>query len=269
MKHFEESEGRGSLAAESKSALLAGGAGGIGLGIGSSLGRRGWRLALADSDENRLNQATTELSGEATTVAAFQTDLTSGSEVQAMVQRAESSIGPVDLLINAAGILRTNRFLDISEDEWDAVLAANLKSTFLTCRAVLPGMVQRGGGVIVNVSSIAARHYTTAHVHYAAAKAAVEALTRDLAYEVAPHGVRVVCIAPGPIATPMNQSGLPEELEKALTASLRIGRFGTPQDIGEAVAYLASDAASFVTGTTLTVAGGSDLSVFDPHRVAE
>jgi NAD(P)-dependent dehydrogenase (short-subunit alcohol dehydrogenase family) len=154
--------------------------------------------------------------------------------------------------------------LEHSEADWDLTLNVNLKSVFLCCQRVLPVMIQQRRGVIVNIASMAAFHFTIPHVPYAAAKAGVVALTRDLAFEMMPYGIRVNAIAPGGIDTPLMDFGLSPQQKankEAFGRTFPLGRIGQPQDIGEAVVFLASDAASFITGETLPVCGGMDLRV--------
>ena len=149
--------------------------------------------------------------------------------------------------------------LEHTIEDWDRVIAVNLRGVFLCTRAVLPAMIRAGRGNIVNLASIAAFHATTPHVSYAASKAAVVAFTRDVAYEVAPHGIRVNAVAPGPIETPMTAGLLDKDMKDAISRAIPLGRWGDPQDVAAAVAYLASDEAAFVTGATLAVSGGADL----------
>jgi 3-oxoacyl-[acyl-carrier protein] reductase len=147
-----------------------------------------------------------------------------------------------------------------TEEEWDRVLDVNLKGVFLCCRHVTPEMIARKHGAIVNIASIAAFHVTVPHVPYAASKAGVVALTRDLAYEVGRLGICVNAIAPGPIETPM-VGIISDEQRQAIAKNILLGRMGQPEDIGNAAVFLASDAASYITGATLPVSGGTDLKV--------
>jgi 3-oxoacyl-[acyl-carrier protein] reductase len=189
------------------------------------------------------------------------TNVAQASDVQRMVQQTIEHFGKIDILVNNAGTLVVRPMVEQSEADWDRVLDVNLKGVFLCCRQVLPEMIARKRGAIVNIASIAAFHVTVPHVPYAASKAGVVALTRDLAYEVGRLGIRVNAVAPGPIETPMAQIVSPEQRE-AMAKSILLGRMGQPEDIGEAVVFLASDAASYITGVTLPVSGGTDLKVF-------
>ena len=178
-----------------------------------------------------------------------------------MVQQTIERFGKIDILVNNAGMVVVKPMVEQTEADWDRVLDVNLKGVFLCCRHVLPEMIARKRGAIVNIASIAAFHVTVAHVPYAASKAGVVALTRDLAYEVGRLGIRVNAIAPGPIETPMARI-VSAEQRQAIARNILLGRMGQPEDIGEAVVFLASDAASFITGATLPVSGGTDLKVF-------
>jgi 3-oxoacyl-[acyl-carrier protein] reductase len=188
------------------------------------------------------------------------TDVSRADDVKRMVQQTIARFGKIDILVNNAGTLVVKPMVEQTEEEWDRVLDVNLKGVFLCCRHVLPEMIARKRGAIVNIASIAAFHVTVPHVPYAASKAGVVALTRDLAYEVGRLGIRVNAIAPGPIETPMARI-VSDEQRQAMARSILLGRMGQPEDIGEAAVFLASDAASFITGATLPVSGGTDLKV--------
>lgn len=248
---------------DGKVAIVTGAGGGIGAGIVEALSRAGASVVLSDFDEEKLAaaEAVAAAIAGAAPVAAIAADVTDRAAVAALVAGTIERFGRLDCLVNNAGVLRTGPFLGISDEEWDLVLRSNLTSAFICMQEALPGMIERGSGAIVNIGSVAASHYTTPHVHYAASKAGMEALTRDVGYEVAPHGVRVNAVAPSGITSAMNQQGLAEGTRKALEAAIVVGRWGQPIDIGDAVVFLASERASFVVGTTLTVAGGSDLNI--------
>jgi 3-oxoacyl-[acyl-carrier protein] reductase len=188
------------------------------------------------------------------------TDVSRADEVKRMVEQTVERFGKIDILVNNAGTLVVKPMVEQTEEEWDRVLDVNLKGVFLCCRHVLPEMIARKRGAIVNIASIAAFHVTVPHVPYAASKAGVVALTRDLAYEVGRLGIRVNAIAPGPIETPM--AGIvSDEQRQAIAKNILLGRMGQPEDIGNTAVFLASDAASYITGATLPVSGGTDLKV--------
>jgi 3-oxoacyl-[acyl-carrier protein] reductase len=188
------------------------------------------------------------------------TDVSRAEDVKRMVQQTLDRFGKIDILVNNAGRVVIKPLIEQTEADWDRVLNTNLKGVFLCCREVVPQMIARQRGAIVNIASIAAFHVTVAHVPYAASKAGVVALTRDLAYEVGQQGVRVNAIAPGPIETGMTRI-VSDEDRQARARNILLGRMGQPEDIGETAVFLVSDAASYITGATLRVAGGTDLKV--------
>jgi NAD(P)-dependent dehydrogenase (short-subunit alcohol dehydrogenase family) len=239
-------------------AIVTGAAQGIGLGIATALLERGATVFLADVDEDRLAAAPASLGPLAARSQTVVADVADGAQVARLVREAEAVHGSVDILVNNAGVLVAKTLVEHSEEDWDRVCGVNLRGPFLCMRAALPGMIAAGRGSIVSMSSIAAFHTTTEHASYAASKAALAALTRDVASEVAEHGVRVNAIAPGPIETPMTRRVVEDEAAGKVPA-VPLGRMGMPADIAAAVAFLVSDEASFVTGVTMAVAGGADL----------
>jgi NAD(P)-dependent dehydrogenase (short-subunit alcohol dehydrogenase family) len=181
-------------------------------------------------------------------------DVTDKASVARAVATAENEMGPVDILVNNAGIWIIKDFLDYTDEEFDRTLNINLRGTWLFMKAVAPGMVERKRGVIVNLASVAAYTWTVAHAPYAASKAGVVALTRDVAFELAPHGVRVNAVAPGSIVNPRRGQ------DRGPTKGQPLGG-GRPEDIAAAVRFLCTDAARYIIGQTIRVAGGGDLSV--------
>ena len=171
------------------------------------------------------------------------------------MQQAESALGPIDILVNNAGITRDGLALRMKDADWQAVLDVNLTAAFRLARAVLRGMMRRRSGRIINISSVSGLLGNPGQANYAAAKAGLIGMSKALALEVATRGITVNCLAPGFIETAMTDA-LPEAVRDDALARVPMGRFGTPQDIGAAAVYLASDEASYVTGQTLTVAGG-------------
>lgn len=245
-----------SLAA--KVAIVTGAAQGVGFGIAQCLARAGANVVAADIEADRLQRCITEIEREGGTAHGIGVDVSNADSVAEMTNSAVERFSRIDILVNNAGVIVVKPLDDQSELDWDRVIDTNLKGTFLCSKAVLEQMTRAGGGSIINLCSIAAFGFTTPHVPYTASKAGVHALTRDFAYELAERGIRVNAIAPGPIETPMFDS-LSQAQKDAHAAKVPLRRLGQPEDIGAAVVFLASDAASFITGVTLPVAGGSDL----------
>ena len=261
-EHQAASVGHGSMLKQ-RVAIVTGSAQGIGLAIARTLAEYGASVVINDVNAAGLARAAAsleDLGGPSLQVVA---DISKNEEVESLVGQVTEQFGHIDILVNNAGYLICKNFLEFTEQEWDRSFEVNLRAMFLCCRAVLPGMIGARKGAIVNIASTAAFHSTIPHIPYSVAKAGVVALTRDLAYEMAPFGIRVNAVAPGNIATPMLQ-GANEKSHTPLSHLCPLGHMGSPEDIAEAVAYLASDLAKYVVGTTLKVNGGFDLSVMPP-----
>jgi NAD(P)-dependent dehydrogenase (short-subunit alcohol dehydrogenase family) len=250
-----------------KVAIVTGAAGGIGAGIVRTLSEAGAAVVLSDYDGARLREAEEAARGfaGADRIGGIEADVTSKADVSRLVSETLERFGTVDVLVNNAGVLRVGPSLEISEEEWNLVISSNLTSAFLCSQAVLPTMIEQGKGAIINITSVAGEAFTTNHIHYAASKAGMIALTRDLGYEMAPHGIRINGISPSAVMSPMNQEGLAPQARESLMKSIPLGRWGEPVDIGDAVVFLASERASFIVGENLAVAGGSDLCIIPQH----
>jgi 3-oxoacyl-[acyl-carrier protein] reductase len=239
-----------------RTALVTGASGGIGAAIAVAFGAAGARVAVhyhrnATRAAGVVDQVVAA-GGHAFPVAA---DVTDGASVRAMVETTLARFGALDVLVNNAGILDRALVHEMSEEAWDRVIATNLRSVFLCSRAVLPHMLDRGRGVIINMSSTLAQKGITGHAHYAAAKGGIIAFTRALAREVGPKGIRVNAIAPGPIETDMI-GPVNAEARRRGSALFALRRFGVPEDVAPTAVFLASDASSYYAGQTLCPNGG-------------
>ena len=232
----------------SKLALITGASGGIGGACAEALYKAGCRVVLHYNSNRDAAEALAERLGNA---RAAQADLTS----EADVKRLAELCGDIDILVNCAGIAKSSLFQDINEASWDRMLDTNLKSVYLVTRAFLPAMISRKSGSIVNISSMWGITGASCETSYSASKGAIIALTKALAKEVGPSGIRVNCVAPGCIDTAMLRT-LGDEVIADLAEEAPLRRIGTPQDVAEAVAFLALDSASFITGEVLNVSGG-------------
>lgn len=241
-------------------ALVTGATGGIGRAIAAALADAGMAVAVCDLDEARCREVAAELRAPGAGVAL---DVCDGAAVAACVETVERELGPVDVLVNAAGWDELRPFLETDEPFWQRVIDVNFTGCLRTCRAVVPGMVERGFGRVVNVASDAARVGSAGEAVYAGAKGAVVAFTKTLAREVARSGVTANAVCPGPTDTPMLRrmaEGGGERWAEALVRAVPMRRLGRPEDVAGAVAYLASDAAAYVTGQTLSVSGGLTMA---------
>jgi 3-oxoacyl-[acyl-carrier protein] reductase len=228
-----------------RTALVTGAASGIGAAIAEAYAAAGARLCLADrAAGDGLLATASRCGGDVLTVRA-------DVSVEADVERLFATAGPVDVLVNNAGILTEHQVIGMPTHLFDEMIAVNLRSVFLCCRAVLPGMVARGFGRIINIASQVGQKGGAGLAHYAAAKAGVVGLTKSLAREVSKQGVTVNCIAPGPVVTPLG-ADLSDEWTGPLLAGLPLGRFGQPEEVAPTAVLLASDpGGNLYTGQTL------------------
>ena len=237
-------------------ALVTGSSRGIGRAIAAELAREGWAVCVNYiRQQQAAEEAASAIRAGGGRAIAVRADVADGAAVAEMVRRTEAELGPVSLLVNNAGIAGQAQFQDITDEMWERYLAVNLGGARNTIRAVLPHMLHEKEGCIVNISSIWGLRGASCEVAYACTKAGLIALTRSLAAELGPSRIRVNCVAPGVINTDMVQV-LGQETLDGLAEQTPLGRLGTPEDIAHAVAFFASDRASFITGQVLTADGG-------------
>jgi 2-hydroxycyclohexanecarboxyl-CoA dehydrogenase len=244
-------------------ALVTGGARGIGEAICRALATDGWSIAIADLDEQAAARTATSVAREhGVATRGYGVDVCDLDAIDRMVTTIERDLGPVESLVNCAGTDVFKQFVDSTAEEWDRVIAVNLRGTIGCCRAVLDGMIERGSGRIVNIASDAGRVGSSGEAVYSATKGGVIAFTKTLARELARHGIRVNCVCPGPTETPLlaELAEYSQKLYDALARAIPLGRTAEPEDIAPAVAFLLSDGAGYITGQTLSVSGGLTMA---------
>ncbi len=235
-----------------KCALVTGATGGLGEAIVRALHGQGATVAISGTRRERLDALAAAI-GER--VHVLPCDLRDRAAVAKLIPEAEAAMGQLDILVNNAGITKDNLFMRMRDEEWDDVIAVNLTSVFVACRAALRNMMRRRTGRIVNIASISGVVGNPGQGNYAASKAGLVGMTKSLAREVASRGITANCIAPGFIETPMTHA-LTDKQTEAIAAAIPAGVFGKPEDVAAAVVFLASDEARYVTGETLHVNGG-------------
>jgi 2-hydroxycyclohexanecarboxyl-CoA dehydrogenase len=245
-----------------RTALVTGGARGIGEAIVTALAAEGAAVAVCDLDAEGAQGVAQQVADHAAVATrGVRMDVALRASVVEAVDEVEAELGPIDILVNNAGIDVVKPFVDSTEDEWDRVLAVNLRGPINTCHVVLPGMIERETGSIVNLGSDAGRVGSSGEAVYSAAKGGIIAFTKTLAREAVRYGIRVNCVCPGPTDTALLDQigeGNPK-LVDALTRAIPMRRVAQPGDIAPAVVFLASDDAGYVTGQTLSVSGGLSM----------
>jgi NAD(P)-dependent dehydrogenase (short-subunit alcohol dehydrogenase family) len=242
-------------------ALVMGASSGIGLATAELLALAGAAVSIADIEQRKGEQAAESILRQGGQARFFLCDVRRSDEVKRAVEQTVRAFGQVNILVNAAGVVHRASVPDTSEQDWDHTLDVNLKGTYLACKFAIPVMVRNGGGVIVNVSSGWGMVGGRCAAAYCASKGGVVLLTRAMAIDHGPEGIRVNCICPGDTDTPLlrseaGQLGVPEDEFLADCAKRPMGRIGRPEEIARSILYLAGPDASYVTGTTLVVDGG-------------
>ena len=231
-------------------ALVTGAGSGIGRAIAEKLAKDGERVVVNDLYGENADEVVALIKESGGRAADAPGDVSDPDAVEQIMATAREAYGPPEILVNNAGFLQQKRFVDLTVEDFDRMIAVHLRGTFLCTRAVLPEMLSRGGGIVVNVASQLGQIGGIELCHYSAAKAGIIGLTKSLAREVSAQGVRVNAVAPGPINTELIL-GLSEEWQKAKAAELPLGRFGEPVEVAESVAFLVSDGATLYVGQTL------------------
>lgn len=246
---------------DKKTAIVTGGAKGIGKGIASVFAGEGAQVVVVDVDVEEGKETVEGLREEGAEAIFIETDVSREDQVKDMVEKSSEEFGPVEILVNNAGIGVYSSVTETSSEDWDRCLEVNLKGVFLCSKYSIPYIKEAGGGSIINLSSVHAFATANETSPYAASKGGIAALTRGLAIDYASDGIRVNAICPGWILTPLIRSIFesadnPEEMRREVTERQLLGRLGTPEDVGKAARFLASEEASYITGSMQFVDGG-------------
>lgn len=249
---------------EKKVAVITGSANGMGKAMALKFANEGCDIAVVDLKYDGAQRVAEEIRSIGRKAVPIKADISKSADIKAMISESVHAFGKIDILVNNAGAAGGGSLENSDEDEWDQVLALNLKGAFLACKAAVPYMKKQGYGKIINISSMGAVRPSVSVLAYHSAKAGILGLTLNLAFELAPFNIYVNCIVPGPIETPFwdpLSKGMSSEQKKAFFAALAqkevpLGRMGTPEDIAGPALFFASDLSSYVTGQIMCVAGG-------------
>jgi NAD(P)-dependent dehydrogenase (short-subunit alcohol dehydrogenase family) len=246
---------------EGRVALVTGAGRGIGRAIAVALGAAGAAVACAARSRDQVDAAAAEITGAGGRARALRLDVTSPEQIVTCVEEVAAALGPVDVLVNNAGVTMEKKTTEVSDEDWDVVLGTNLTSMFRCARAVAPGMMRLERGKIINIGSMYGIIGVPRYAAYCASKAAVDGLTRSLAAEWARHGIQVNCLAPGYVNTDIPREALADERTRALLLSrIPARRIGEPEEVGALAVYLASPASDFMTGQTVYLDGGQTMA---------
>lgn len=236
-------------------AIITGGAQGIGRAIGLLLAQNGAHIVIADINDKQAEETAQEIALLGRKSLAVKVDVSNFSEAENLGKTVFDAFGRIDILVNNAGITRDGLFLRMKEEEWDAVIAINLKSVFNCCKGVIRYLGKQRGGKIISIASVVGQTGNSGQANYAASKAGIIGFTKTLAREFASWGIMVNAVAPGFIETDMTRT-LPEKVREGFIGNIPLGRMGTPEEIAEAVLFLATDASNYITGQVINVNGG-------------
>jgi 2-hydroxycyclohexanecarboxyl-CoA dehydrogenase len=245
-----------------RTALVTGAARGIGAAIAARLAAEGARVAIADLDAEAAEKLAVQLGTLDQPCGGFPVDVADLGSIASLVREVTETLGPIDVLVNNAGIDKIQPFLESEPETWDRLLAVNLRGTIAMCHAVVPGLIERGGGRVVNIASDAGRVGSSGEVVYSGTKGGVIAFSKALAREVARHNVTVNVVCPGPTDTALldQVAAASQKLYDSIARSVPLRRIAKPEDIAPAVAFFASDDAAYITGQTLSVSGGLTMA---------
>ena len=241
---------------KNKTVLVTGGSRGIGATIAESFAKKGANIALNYAGSTEVAEETAKkINALGVKCKLYQTDVSDLSQVEAMIKEIEEDFSTIDILINNAGITKDSLFMRMKEEDWDNVIAVNLKGVYNTSKSVIRGMIKRRMGKIISITSVVALSGNIGQANYAASKAGVIGFTKSLAQEVGSRNIQVNSVAPGYIETSMTEN-IPQNIKDELIKKIPSGRIGTPQDVANTVLFLASEEADYITGQVISVNGG-------------